>query len=148
MSDPFAGIGASRAAAPQAPNAPFWKPAALERLVGKLVEVAPSRSGDYGDRAVFKGVLYRMSDHAPYQAGNVSVGISSDLKGRITSADKGRLFVITFLGLGDIPGEGLSAPRKYDVRIVELADELKVREQLIADAARLETEAADDDLPF
>jgi hypothetical protein len=148
MSDPFAGVGTSRAAAPQAPNAPFWKPSALERLAGKLVEVVAAGPRDFSDRAIFKGVLYRMSDHKPYASGNFSVGISSDLKGRISAADKGRLFIITFLGLGDIPGQGLSAPRLYDVRMVELADELAVRERLIEDAQSLSSEAESDDLPF
>ncbi len=147
--DPYAGIGEDR---PQesSPNT-FWKPTTPERIIGKLDHVASS--GKYGDRAVFpKAITYRLADHRPLRTGEVVLGIGANLVGRISAADSGRYFVVTFKGFSEAKGEK-NPMRLFDVSLIPLDREATLRAAMAKDAARLEADAAnlkddDDDLPF
>lgn len=146
MSDPYAGYGT-----PREPLSNFWKPNTGERIIGKLDKIT---TGKYGDTAHFpNAIVYRTDDHKPIRTGEVLVGISANLEGRITTEDVGRYFVVTFVKFGEAQGTN-NAPRLFDVAVVPRDREASLRAALAQDAKRLADPKSDnlggddDDLPF
>lgn len=135
------------------PVSGFWKPSEPQRLVGKLDRVEAGKK--FGDYAVFpKCIILRVADNKPVFAGSRVLGISAHLEGRITAADSGRYFVITFTGFGEAAA-GNNAPRLFNVVVVDAAREKELIGAMADAAKRVAHDAptapeadADDELPF
>ena len=144
--DPYADLGDSRKSVSN-----FWKPKSKERIIGKLDRI---ESGKFGDRAIFPdAITYRLDDHKPIRRGEVVLGISANLEGRITPADSGKFVIVTFREFAEAKGDN-SPARLFDVAVVPADREATLRAALRKDAERLASEADtanlgdDDGLPF
>lgn len=144
--DPFADLGDERK-----PVSNFWKPNRREKMIGKLDRIEDGKK--FGDRAVFPdAIIFRGDDHKPIRRGEVLLGISANLAGRINPEDSGKFFIITFREFAEASGSNNPA-RLFDVAVVPADKEATVRAALrkAADQLKAETDQSedeDDDLPF
>lgn len=149
--NPYANVGDTRK-----PVSNFWKPTEPATLVGKLDRIDDGKR--YGDRAIFKGIVYDAT-WKPIRAGEILLGISVNLAGRITPEDSGSWFLVAFTGFAKATA-GNNPARLFDVKIVTEPEQVATLKATLAKDAEylahhpIDTDqegaddGEDDSLPF